>query len=107
MTVLLDPNALGPTARQYMTSYVGNIVGALRRVHRLGVLVALNDHAKKKRRKRREILKHATPPERTGPDVEPDWSGRCENCGQSPVMPATGMCGPCMFGEADTAGGNW
>lgn len=31
----------------------------------------------------------------------------CEVCGASPVVPITGMCGPCTFGEADTAGGNW
>ena len=41
------------------------------------------------------------------PDTEPDWTGKCEVCGQSPIVPATGMCGPCTFGEADTAGGNW
>jgi hypothetical protein len=41
------------------------------------------------------------------PDTKPDWSGKCENCGESPIVPATGMCGPCTFGEADTAGGNW
>lgn len=40
-------------------------------------------------------------------DVKPDWSGKCENCGASPILPVTGMCGPCTFGEADTAGGNW
>ena len=41
------------------------------------------------------------------PDTEPDWEGRCSNCGQSPIIPATGMCGPCTFGEAETANGNW
>lgn len=40
-------------------------------------------------------------------DTDPDWSGTCDVCGQSPIVPATGMCGPCTFGEADTAGGNW
>lgn len=40
-------------------------------------------------------------------EQEPDWSKKCEVCGQSPIVPATGMCGPCTFGEADTAGGNW
>lgn len=40
-------------------------------------------------------------------DLEPDWTGQCEICGQSPIVPATGMCGPCTFGEADTMGGNW
>jgi hypothetical protein len=40
-------------------------------------------------------------------DAEPDWGGKCILCGQSPTVPATGMCGPCTFGEADTDGGNW
>lgn len=40
-------------------------------------------------------------------DAEPDWSRKCEVCGQSPVMPFSGMCGPCTTGEADTAFGNW
>jgi hypothetical protein len=38
---------------------------------------------------------------------EPDWEGCCSNCGASPIVKETGMCGPCTFGEADTAGGNW
>ena len=37
----------------------------------------------------------------------PDWSKNCEVCGQTPIVPVTGMCGPCTFGEAETAGGNW
>lgn len=41
------------------------------------------------------------------PETDPDWTGKCEVCGQSPVVPATGMCGPCTFGEAETATGNW
>lgn len=40
-------------------------------------------------------------------DMQPDWSGECEVCGQSPIHPMTGLCGPCTFGEADTIGGNW
>jgi hypothetical protein len=40
-------------------------------------------------------------------NTEPDWTGKCEVCGGSPIVPATGMCGPCTFGEADTIGGNW
>ena len=40
-------------------------------------------------------------------DTEPDWEGECEVCGASPVVPITGMCGPCTFGEAETIGGNW
>lgn len=41
------------------------------------------------------------------PRVRPAWSKSCENCGQKPIVPMTGMCGPCTFGEAETAGGNW
>lgn len=39
--------------------------------------------------------------------IEPDWSKNCKNCGATPVVPLFGLCGPCTFGEADTAGGNW
>lgn len=44
---------------------------------------------------------------RDDPEAKPDWSHGCENCGARPILPLTGMCGPCTFGEADTAGGNW
>lgn len=40
-------------------------------------------------------------------DTQPDWDSECDNCGASPVVPVTGMCGPCTFGEADTINGNW
>lgn len=40
-------------------------------------------------------------------ETAPDWKGKCDVCGQSPIVPVTGMCGPCTFGEAETAGGNW
>lgn len=44
----------------------------------------------------------------TGPKIgEPDYESTCEVCDATPVVPETGMCGPCTFGEADTAGGNW
>lgn len=38
---------------------------------------------------------------------EPNWERQCTVCGQRPVVPFSGLCGPCTFGEADTAGGNW
>jgi hypothetical protein len=41
------------------------------------------------------------------PETDPDWTKKCENCGETPILPSTGMCGPCTFGEAATAGGNW
>ena len=37
----------------------------------------------------------------------PDWSMPCDNCGASPIVPITGLCGPCCFGEAETANGEW
>lgn len=47
------------------------------------------------------------PEELSDEEVEPDWSGKCSTCDASPILPVTGLCGPCTFGEADTAGGNW
>ncbi len=41
------------------------------------------------------------------PSMEPDWTGKCQVCGASPIVPETGMCGPCTFGEAETFDGNW
>lgn len=41
------------------------------------------------------------------PRVRPDHSKVCASCGDGPIVPLTGLCGPCTFGEADTAGGNW
>lgn len=50
------------------------------------------------------IPEHQPKEQRLG---KPNWSGTCENCGASPIVPLTGMCGPCTFGEAGTVGGNW
>ena len=36
-----------------------------------------------------------------------DWTKGCFVCGEKPVVASTEMCGPCTFGEAATAGGNW
>jgi hypothetical protein len=36
-----------------------------------------------------------------------DWTRKCQVCEQTPVVNATGLCGPCTFGEAATIGGNW
>ena len=38
---------------------------------------------------------------------EPDWESECEVCGTVPIVPETGLCGPCTFGESETTGGNW
>ena len=37
----------------------------------------------------------------------PDPDHDCGVCGASPVVSATGLCGPCTWGESDTAGGAW
>ena len=39
--------------------------------------------------------------------ARPDWTKRCLNCGAAPILPITGLCGPCTFGEADMSGGAW
>lgn len=44
------------------------------------------------------------------PDPDPfakNWDHECDVCGQTPSVEATGLCGPCTWGEADTVGGNW
>ena len=55
----------------------------------------------KKKKKKPTVLKE------NDKRMEPDWDHECEVCGATPVVPLTGMCGPCTFGEADTAFGNW
>lgn len=39
--------------------------------------------------------------------VAPNWEKKCVACGAVPTVGKLGLCGPCCFGEADTAGGNW
>ena len=36
-----------------------------------------------------------------------DYTRDCDSCGAKPVVNATGLCGPCTFGDAEAAGGNW
>jgi len=36
-----------------------------------------------------------------------DWKTPCQNCEQVPTVHPVALCGPCCFGEAETAGGNW
>lgn len=40
-------------------------------------------------------------------DGEADWGTPCQNCDELPTVHPTNLCGPCCFGEAETAGGNW
>ena len=39
--------------------------------------------------------------------LRPDWSKQCETCEESPVVPMSGLCGPCHFGTADALMGDW
>ena len=54
-------------------------------------------------------------------DFDQDWETKCQNCGAVPtvvMVPIVNgkrstkarklkLCGPCCFGDSDTAGGNW
>lgn len=40
-------------------------------------------------------------------DVRPDWTRECSSCGAKPVVPVTGLCGVCTWGDPECAGGNW
>ena len=43
----------------------------------------------------------------TKKQLRPSWTQKCQVCGETPIVPLTGMCGPCTFGEADTINGGW
>jgi len=55
------------------------------------------------------LLSHAATPDAgySVNDGEADWLTPCQNCGEVPTVHPTALCGPCCFGEAATAGGNW
>ena len=36
-----------------------------------------------------------------------NWDVECCNCGALPTVGDLELCGPCCWGEASTAGGNW
>lgn len=40
-------------------------------------------------------------------DGDKDLETPCQNCNQLPTVHPTALCGPCCWGEAETAGGNW
>lgn len=58
--------------------------------------------SQKKKKAKRQI--QVTPKLKDG---DKDWVRGCQNCGATPTVHPTRLCGPCCFGEADTAGGNW
>jgi len=40
---------------------------------------------------------------------QPDWKNKCDVCESDtePVVPISGLCGPCHFGTAEALGGDW
>lgn len=40
---------------------------------------------------------------------QPDWEHKCKVCelALEPVVPMSGLCGPCHFGTAQALGGDW
>lgn len=56
---------------------------------------------------RKEAVQKSPDPQTDLKDGDKDWDTPCQNCGQTPTVHPTGLCGPCCFGEAETAGGNW
>ena len=56
-----------------------------------------------------DFINDSGDPDESGHDdmFEPDWTEECIVCGWKPILPLTGMCGPCTWGEAETMGGNW
>jgi hypothetical protein len=44
---------------------------------------------------------------KTRREFRPKWTEICDNCGQTPVVPISGLCGPCHFGTADAVHGGW
>jgi hypothetical protein len=50
---------------------------------------------------------HTKAERKTAGDFDRDWTRKCQVCGATPVVFASGLCGPCTWGESETAGGNW
>jgi hypothetical protein len=62
---------------------------------------------KRRRHAKRLGKKVDAPNDKYTDDTRPDWSKKCEICHATPIVPVTGMCGPCTFGESETVDGNW
>lgn len=40
-------------------------------------------------------------------DGDKNWDTPCQNCDALPTVFPVDLCGPCCFGETETANGNW
>jgi hypothetical protein len=56
---------------------------------------------------RRAALEQKAVDSPKGKAFRKNWSAKCMNCDQKPTVGDTDLCGPCCFGEAETANGNW
>lgn len=55
----------------------------------------------------KDFFNNAEVLEDNDPRIIPDWTKNCEVCEATPIVPLTGLCGPCTFGESETENGNW
>jgi hypothetical protein len=53
------------------------------------------------------MKKRRTEQPKKTPSIDKNWQVKCENCDQVPTVGTSKLCGPCYFGEGDTADGNW
>lgn len=66
------------------------------------------EETKMRKKKAKKVQLVATAQKRQRfPDTQPDYTRECIVCGATPVVGELDMCGPCTFGESDTADGNW
>lgn len=63
--------------------------------------------SKRRRRHEKRVGQISKQDDRYTDETRPDWSKKCMVCHATPVVPVTGMCGPCTFGESETVDGNW
>ena len=62
--------------------------------------------SRRKRKHPKSTSAPRTTPRPEGEAPREDWARRCQSCGAVPSYPPTGLCGPCLTGEADTAAGD-
>ena len=63
--------------------------------------------SKRSRNRRRREARDRAASTATLPSTVPNYGVRCSNGDAVPTVGNMALCGPCVFGEADTAGGNW
>ncbi len=64
-------------------------------------------HSKADRRWKPSEIPQGDDPAFTAEAYAVDHTRKCSVCNNGPVVNATGLCGPCTWGEHETADGNW